>query len=152
MLLIQRNRSQSHSQNGPRRCGRCVEAHTPDNCWFATVACRFYNIKGHIESACEKKTRYQHVKIGKTVWGSSTEPVTDQCFPSGHTENFEIDCLKSHFISLDTWHKNKTKQHKTGYKSTTSCKYKCTSKQNLPVLGGIASRHQNQQPRERESS
>ena len=34
-----------------------VMVHTPESCRFATAACHFCNIKGHIESTCKKKKR-----------------------------------------------------------------------------------------------
>ncbi|GFN94727.1 transposon tf2-6 polyprotein [Plakobranchus ocellatus] len=105
--FFQRNPSLPHSQKGPqlRRCSRCDRAHSADTCRFATVTCRFCNIKGHIESACRKKKRQQHVKIVKAARGSSTASLTQECFLSGYPINFEVDTdSRDSFILLDTWH------------------------------------------------
>ncbi|GFN88803.1 transposon ty3-i Gag-Pol polyprotein [Plakobranchus ocellatus] len=54
-----RNRPQPHRQKGPqlRRYSRCDRAHSANTCRFATVTCRFCNIKGHTESSCRKRKR-----------------------------------------------------------------------------------------------
>ncbi|GFO37577.1 transposon tf2-6 polyprotein [Plakobranchus ocellatus] len=54
-------------------------------------------------------------------------------FLSGYPINFKVDIgSRDSFISLDRWHQINRPQM-----SQTSCKYRCASNQNLPVLGVI---------------
>ncbi len=120
----------THSTN--RECYRCNGAHDKDACRFKDAVCDFCGIKGHIQKACRKKKR-QHVKHVTRVKWNQARPLLQTCYLQNTAVNFEVDTgSRDCFISQKTWdHLNRPKL------SPISCRYKCASNKDLPVIGAV---------------
>lgn len=57
--------SSSASCHTPPQCWRCTGIHDAVRCSYAGVVCHFCSNKGHLQTACRKKTAKEECKSGK---------------------------------------------------------------------------------------